>query len=111
MPAAAGDRLLLGPFAVTAAACSNADLRDGTGGAAGDPTELALLRLAAGCGQDVSLASRQAGRRQLFRFDPRLKLMTTVDEDGGGLVMAGRRARAEQHARAGRRAPARREGT
>jgi len=84
---AAGDLQLLGPLAVTAAACSNADLQDGAGAAAGDPTELALLRLAAGCGQDVSLAPRQAGRRQLFRFDPRLKLMTTVDEDGGGLVI------------------------
>jgi magnesium-transporting ATPase (P-type) len=84
---AAGDLQLLGPLAVTAAVCSNADLQDGAGAAAGDPTELALLRLAAGCGQDVSLAPRQAGRRQLFRFDPRLKLMTTVDEDGGGLVI------------------------
>ena len=87
VPVATGDLPLLGALAATAAVCSHADLRDGTGEAAGDPTELALLRLAAGCGQDVSLGPRQEGRRQLFRFDPRLKLMTTVDEDGGGLVI------------------------
>jgi len=74
-------------FAQGLAACSNADLR-GTGGkAAGDPTEIALLEQAAGWGMDVALVSREAHRRQLFRFDPRLKLMTTVDEQDGGLVV------------------------
>ena len=33
------------------------------------------------------LAARQARRRQLFRFDPRLKLMTTVDDQDGRLVV------------------------
>ena len=69
------------------AACNNADLHGPGGKPAGDPTELALLELAAGCGVDVSLAGRQTRRRQLFRFDPRLKLMTTVDEQDGGLVV------------------------
>ena len=32
------------------------------------------------------LTAREKQRRQLFRFDPRLKLMTTVDELDGGLV-------------------------
>ena len=41
------------------------------GSPAGDPTEIALLELAAGFGADVLLAARQARRRQLFRFDPR----------------------------------------
>jgi magnesium-transporting ATPase (P-type) len=69
------------------AACNNADLHGPGGKRAGDPTELALLELAAGCGLDVSLAGRETRRRQLFRFDPRLKLMTTVDEQDGSLVV------------------------
>jgi calcium-translocating P-type ATPase len=74
-------------FAQGAAACSNADLHGPGGKPAGDPTELALLDLAAGYGADVLLAGRRARRRQLFRFDPRLKLMTTVDENDGRLVV------------------------
>ena len=76
-----------GLLAQGVAACSNADLHGPGGKPAGDPTELALLELAAGCGADVSLPRRQARRRQLFRFDPRLKLMSTVDEQDGGLVV------------------------
>jgi calcium-translocating P-type ATPase len=77
----------LGPLAAIAAACNNADL-DGTAGKpAGDPTELALLRLAASAGAGTSAAERQAGRRALFRFDPRVKLMTTVDARDGALTI------------------------
>ena len=75
-------------LAKVAAACSNAELAGGDGGRpAGDPTEVALLELAAARGLDVSRAGREARRRVLFRFDPRLKLMTTVDERDGGLVV------------------------
>ncbi len=70
-----------------AAACNNADVHGPGGKPAGDPTELALLELAGNCGADISLAGRNVARRKLFRFDPRLKLMTTVDESGGGLVV------------------------
>jgi calcium-translocating P-type ATPase len=84
--AADSGRAGLAPLAAIAAACNNADLHGPGGQPAGDPTELALLELAAGQGADVALASRQASRRQLFRFDPRLKLMTTIDEAGGHLV-------------------------
>jgi calcium-translocating P-type ATPase len=45
----------------------------------GDPTELALLRLAA----DLDIADRGT-RRRLFAFDPRLKRMTTLDEERPG---------------------------
>ena len=76
-----------GLLAQGVAACNNADLRGPGGKPAGDPTELALLELAVGCGVDVSLPGRQTRRRQLFRFDPRLKLMTTVDEQDGSLVV------------------------
>ena len=76
-----------GLLAQGVAACNNADLHGPGGKPAGDPTELALLELAAGYGADVSLAGRETRRRQLFRFDPRLKLMTTVDEQDGGLAV------------------------
>ena len=69
-----------------AAACNHADLHGSSGKPAGDPTELALLELAVACGLDVSVTAREKHRRQLFRFDPQLKLMTTVDELDGGLV-------------------------
>lgn len=70
-----------------AAACNNADLHDAAGKAAGDPTELALLTMAADAGLDVAVAERDKRRRRLFRFDPRLKLMTTVDQADGAQVV------------------------
>jgi magnesium-transporting ATPase (P-type)/flavin-binding protein dodecin len=73
----------LGMLAEVAFACSTAELAGG-GTAAGDPTEVALLELAAACGLDVSAGRRDAMRRTLFRFDPRIKLMTTVDERDHG---------------------------
>jgi calcium-translocating P-type ATPase len=74
------------PLARIAAACNNADLHGPARKPVGDPTELALLELAAACGVEASLTVRDKRRRQLFRFDPRLKLMTTVDELDDGLV-------------------------
>ena len=94
-----------GLLAQGVAACNNADLHGPGGKPTGDPTELALLELAAGCGVDVSLAGRQARRRQLFRFDPRLKLMTTVDEQDGSLVVNTKGAPEEVLARVTRDPP------
>jgi calcium-translocating P-type ATPase len=75
-------------LAQIAASCNNAEFEGGVADReTGDPTELALLELAAARGLDVSLATRQAHRRRVFRFDPRLKLMTTVDEQDGCLVV------------------------
>ena len=82
------------------AACNNADLHGPGGKPAGDPTELALLELAASSGLDVSLRGRKSRRRQLYRFDPRLKLMTTIDDDGHGLVVHTKGAPEEVLARA-----------
>jgi magnesium-transporting ATPase (P-type) len=48
---------------------------------------LALLELAEAAGSSTSASRRHAGRRQLFRFDPRLKLMTTVDVTDSGLAI------------------------
>jgi len=71
-----------------AAACNNAELNGTAGKRTGDPTELALLELAAAAGVDTSKADRQVARQALFRFDPRVKLMTTVDRTAsGGLVV------------------------
>ena len=56
--------------AQVAAACNNADLHDGAGKPAGDPTELALLTLAAGAGLDISAAARAAGRRAAVQVRP-----------------------------------------
>jgi magnesium-transporting ATPase (P-type) len=84
-PAVADGTALL---AQITSACNNAELPGaGAGQLAGDPTELALLELAAARGLDVSLTTRKKRRRALFRFDPRLKLMTTVDEQDGRLVV------------------------
>ena len=83
-------------LAEVAASCNSADLgrvspsRTGAAdsAAAGDPTEVALLELAASAGADVSVAAREARRRRLFRFDPKLKLMSTVDDREGRLVIS-----------------------
>jgi magnesium-transporting ATPase (P-type) len=73
-PTAAALRL-----AAAMAACNNAHLDGGTG----DATELAMLRAAGRLGVE-----RGAGeRRGEFHFDPVLKLMSTVDRDGGLLAV------------------------
>jgi calcium-translocating P-type ATPase len=90
-------------LALTAAACTNAELSDGAAHTGtGDPTELALLELAASHGIEVSPATRAQRRRRLFRFDPRLKLMTTVDAQDGGLAVHTKGAAEEVLARATR---------
>ena len=68
-------------------ACNNAELAVGAAAPVGDPTELALLDLAASLGIPTSRTARDASRRALFRFDPRIKLMSTVDASGGELAV------------------------
>lgn len=98
-PTAAGTHLL----ARAVFACNSAELAaNGTSAPAGDPTEVALLELAAACGLDVSASRREAARRRAFRFDPRLKLMTTVDEQDGELVINTKGAPEEVLARVSR---------
>jgi calcium-translocating P-type ATPase len=93
----------LGLLAEVAFACSTAELAgSAAAGPVGDPTEVALLELAAACGLDVSAGRRDATRRALFRFDPRIKLMTTVDQQDGGLVVHTKGAPEEVLARARR---------
>jgi calcium-translocating P-type ATPase len=64
------------------AACNNASLGKDE---SGDPTELALLYVARRLGQVSSAEERERHRRRHFRFDPALKLMSTVDERDGAL--------------------------
>lgn len=68
---------------------------------AGDPTEVALLEMAASRGADVTVAGRETRRRGLFRFDPALKLMSTVDERDGALTVFVKGAPEEETGRSG----------
>ncbi len=62
--------------------CNNAQWGpDDAEGGLGDATELALLERAAALGEDISPGRRARARRRQFHFDPRSKLMSTVDED------------------------------
>ncbi len=54
---------------------------------AGDPTEVALLAAARALGHTVEEAARTQGRRARYRFDPSLKLMSTVDDLAGELTL------------------------
>ncbi|MDD7967928.1 cation-translocating P-type ATPase [Actinomycetospora lemnae] len=68
--------------------CSDADLPDparGTG--SGDPTELALLAVAAAAGLDTRAATRARDRRADHAFDPVHQRMTTVDDTPEGLAV------------------------
>jgi len=71
-----GTPVSLPALATVLGACNDATV--GEGGVHGDPTEVALLDASA------SLGARRPDRRlATFAFDPRLKLMTTVDEFAG----------------------------
>ncbi|MGW4161015.1 cation-translocating P-type ATPase [Streptomyces sp. NPDC004788] len=66
----------------TAALCTTVT-RDTDGEPHGDPTEAALVAGAAEHGAPVDLDRRDTGRRALFRFDPRLRMMSAVQEADG----------------------------
>ena len=86
--AAARDDAALRRLLVAAASCTTAELADALEDSMGDPTEIALLEAAAAAGVGVSVFERDRRRRRKFHFDPRLRLMTTVDEaDDGGYVV------------------------
>ncbi|MEV0134141.1 cation-transporting P-type ATPase [Dactylosporangium sp. NPDC050688] len=75
-------------LAVAAAACTTAQApTDAQPAGSGDPTELALLRLADELDVAVGSADRDAARRTIFHFDAHLKRMSTVDEQAGVLVV------------------------
>jgi magnesium-transporting ATPase (P-type) len=82
---------VIGFLGRTLAACSTAELDpDRTGKSRGEATEIGLLEVARALGVDVGVTLREHRRRKLYRFDPKLRLMSTVDEreDGGITVHA-----------------------
>jgi calcium-translocating P-type ATPase len=68
-------------LAQAVAHCATAD----AGARSGDPTELALLDMARTAGVDLDPGARDEQRVALFAFDPRRRLMATLDRVGGGL--------------------------
>jgi calcium-translocating P-type ATPase len=82
---------VLGLLGRAIAASSTAELDPArTGKSRGEATEVGLLEAARTLGIDVAVARREHHRRVLYRFDPKLRLMSTVDrrEDGGITVHA-----------------------
>lgn len=79
----AGEQRPLGvEFATALARCATADERTSSG----DPMELALLEHARSAGARVDAGARDRQRARLFRFDPHLKRMTTVDRSANGFT-------------------------
>jgi calcium-translocating P-type ATPase len=77
---------VLGFLGRAIAACSTAELAaDRAGVSRGEATEIGLLEAAREVGIDVDAARREHDRRKVYRFDPKLRLMSTVDQrrDGG----------------------------
>jgi calcium-translocating P-type ATPase len=84
------------------AACSSAELAEPRTKSRGEATELGLLESAELLGADISVGRRERHRRALYRFDPRLRLMSTIDESGGALVVSTKGAPEEVLARSDR---------
>ncbi|MFD7915988.1 cation-translocating P-type ATPase [Streptomyces sp. NPDC059752] len=80
-----------GELARAGALCTTVT-RDAEGHLYGDPTEIALVEGAGAHGAPIDLDRRDAGRQVLFRFDPRLRLMSVVQEaepDGAHIIVKG----------------------
>ena len=71
---------------IEAAAQCNDARRGEDGSIVGDPTEVALWRLAADKGLDKETLERTAPRVKELPFDSERKLMTTLHQDGDGFV-------------------------
>ncbi|MFJ3974119.1 cation-translocating P-type ATPase [Streptomyces sp. NPDC090021] len=69
---------------VRAAALCTTVAREGDGTLLGDPTEIALVEGAEEHAAPIDLADRDAGRSACFRFDPRLRRMSVVQNTGTG---------------------------
>ena len=69
----------------------------------GEATEIGLLEAVRDLGVDVAVRRRERHRRALYRFDPTLRLMSTIDErDDGSLTVHAKGAPEEVLARATR---------
>jgi calcium-translocating P-type ATPase len=78
------DTAALAAMGAAFAACNTASLDPEP---TGDPTEIGLLQAARDLGADVSVAERRERQLAHFRFDPRRKLMSTLDRGGAGAVL------------------------
>jgi calcium-translocating P-type ATPase len=74
-------------LAYAVASCTTAELGESRTKSRGEATEIGMLEAARALGADASVARRQRHRRALFRFDPKLRLMSAVDEEDGALVV------------------------
>jgi calcium-translocating P-type ATPase len=82
--AVAGDPVL-GFLGRAIAASSTAELApERTGKSRGEATEVGMLEAARAVGIDVDVTRRENARRMLYRFDSKLRLMSTVDERADG---------------------------
>ncbi len=79
---------VLAELSYTLAACTTADIdRHESGKSRGEATEVGLLQASELLGANVTVARRERHRRRIFRFDPSLRLMSTVDDEAGHLVV------------------------
>jgi calcium-translocating P-type ATPase len=70
----------------TIASCSTAELAGEPSKSRGEATEIGMLETARALGIDVEVRRRERARRKLYRFDPKLRLMSTVDERADGTL-------------------------
>jgi calcium-translocating P-type ATPase len=85
LAAAAAENPVLELLGRAAASCSNAEVDPARKSKSrGEATEIGILEAARDIGIDVALRRRERRRQKLYRFDPTLRLMSTVDarEDG-----------------------------
>ncbi len=76
---------VLGFLGRTIAAASTAELASGKAGKSrGEATEVGLLETSRVLGIDVAVRRREHARQKLYRFDPKLRLMSTVDARADG---------------------------
>ncbi len=79
---------VLAELSFTLAACTTADIdRHQSGKSRGEATEVGLLQASELLGANVTVARRERHRRRIFRFDPTLRLMSSVDDEAGNLVV------------------------
>ena len=78
---------VLGLLGRAIASASTADVDPSRAGKSrGEATEIGLLEAARELGVDVATRKREPRRRRLYRFDPTLRLMSTVDERQDGTL-------------------------
>ncbi|HVA31629.1 MAG TPA: cation-transporting P-type ATPase, partial [Gaiellaceae bacterium] len=86
-PAAAAADPVLALLGLATASCSTADVDAAQAGKSrGEATEVGLLEAVGRLGIDVTTRRRDRRRRKLYRFDPTLRLMSTVDERRDGTL-------------------------